>query len=108
MGHLGKDPEIRTFENGSKKASFSLATTEYRKDKDGNRIEMTEWHNIVMWRNLAEPLHHGSGGQHLYLPVAQGKQRSDSDAGAQPDSCDTAAATAASSAGAEGSGREFL
>ena len=31
-----------------------MATTEYRKDKDGNRIEMTEWHNIVMWRNLAE------------------------------------------------------
>ena len=54
VGHLGKDPEIRTFENGSKKASFSLATTEYRKDKDGNRVEMTEWHNIVCWRNLAE------------------------------------------------------
>jgi single-strand DNA-binding protein len=54
VGHLGRDPEIRTFENGSKKASFSLATTEIRKDKDGNRIEMTEWHNIVMWRNLAE------------------------------------------------------
>ena len=54
VGHLGKDPEIRTFENGSKKASFTLATTEYRKDKDGNRLELTEWHNIVMWRNLAE------------------------------------------------------
>ena len=54
VGHLGKDPEIRTFENGSKVANFSLATTEYRKDKDGNRIELTEWHNIVMWRNLAE------------------------------------------------------
>ena len=54
VGHLGKDPEIRTFENGSQMASFSLATTEVRKDKDGNRIEMTEWHNIVMWRNLAE------------------------------------------------------
>lgn len=54
VGHLGKDPEIRTFENGSKVANFTLATTEYRKDKDGNRIEMTEWHNIVMWRNLAE------------------------------------------------------
>ena len=54
VGRLGKDPEIRTFENGSKLASFSLATTEYRKDKDGNRVEMTEWHNIVMWRNLAE------------------------------------------------------
>ena len=54
VGFLGKDPEIRTFENGSKRASFSLATTEYRKDKDGNRVELTEWHNIVMWRNLAE------------------------------------------------------
>ena len=54
VGHLGRDPEIRTFESGSKRASFSLATTEYRKDKDGNRIEQTEWHNIVMWRNLAE------------------------------------------------------
>ena len=54
VGHLGKDPEIRTFENGSKKASFSLATSEYRKDMDGNRVEMTEWHNIVMWGNLAD------------------------------------------------------
>lgn len=54
VGHLGKDPEIRTFEGGTKKASFSLATSEYRKDKDGNRVEMTEWHNIICWRNLAE------------------------------------------------------
>ena len=54
VGFLGKDPEIRTFESGIKKATFSLATTEYRRDKDGNRVEMTEWHNIVMWRNLAE------------------------------------------------------
>ena len=54
VGRLGKDPEIRTFENGSKKASFSLATSESWKDKEGNRMETTEWHNIVMWRNLAE------------------------------------------------------
>lgn len=54
VGHLGRDPEIRTFESGSKRASFSLATSEYRKDKDGNRVEMTEWHNIVCWRNLAD------------------------------------------------------
>ena len=68
VGHLGKDPEIRTFENGSKKASFSLATTEYRKDKDGNRIEMTEWHNIVMWRNLAELAEkYLSKGRQIYL-----------------------------------------
>ncbi|MBR4135474.1 MAG: single-stranded DNA-binding protein [Bacteroidales bacterium] len=54
IGRLGKDPETRTFEGGVKKSSFTLATSEYRKDKDGNRIELTEWHNIVCWRNLAE------------------------------------------------------
>ena len=54
VGRLGKDPEVRTFEGGVKKANFTLATSEYRKDKDGNRVEMTEWHNIVCWRNLAE------------------------------------------------------
>lgn len=54
VGRLGKDPDIRTFETGAKRASFPMATSEYRKDKDGNRIELTEWHNIVCWRNLAE------------------------------------------------------
>ncbi len=54
IGRLGKDPETRTFEGGLKKASFIMATSEYRKDKDGNRQEITEWHNIVCWRNLAE------------------------------------------------------
>lgn len=54
VGRLGKDPEIRTFENNVKKASFTLATSEYFKDKTGNRVEQTEWHNIICWRNLAE------------------------------------------------------
>ncbi len=54
VGHLGKDPEVRTFEGGVKKANFTMATSEYRKDKEGNRVEFTEWHNIVCWRNLAE------------------------------------------------------
>lgn len=54
VGRLGKDPDIRTLENGVKKASFSLATSEIYKDKDGNRIESTEWHNIICWRKLAE------------------------------------------------------
>ena len=54
VGRLGKDPEVRTFEGGTKKANFTLATSEYRKDKDGNRVELTEWHNIVCWRSLAE------------------------------------------------------
>ena len=54
IGNLGKDPEMRRHEGGIARLSFSLATTEYYKDKDGNRIEQTEWHNIVMWRLLAE------------------------------------------------------
>jgi single-strand DNA-binding protein len=54
LGNLGKDPEIQNFESGVKKAAFSLATTEVYKNKEGNKIEQTEWHNIVLWRDLAE------------------------------------------------------
>lgn len=54
VGRLGKDPEIRTFENNVKKASFTLATSEFFRDKSGNRTEQTEWHNIYCWRGLAE------------------------------------------------------
>jgi single-strand DNA-binding protein len=54
IGNLGKDPEIMTFENGVKKATYSLATTESYRDKDGNWVDQTEWHNIVAWRWLAE------------------------------------------------------
>ncbi len=54
IGNLGKDPDVMTFDNGVKKASFTLATTESYRDKDGNWVEQTEWHNIVLWRWLAE------------------------------------------------------
>lgn len=63
IGNLGKNPEIITFpqegrrdETGIivKKATFPLATTEVHKNKDGERIEQTDWHNIVCWRGLAE------------------------------------------------------
>jgi len=54
IGNLGKDPEILTFENGVKRAAFSLATTESYRDKEGNWVDQTEWHNIVLWRWLAE------------------------------------------------------
>jgi len=64
VGKLGADPEIRTFDNGIKKASFSLATGESYKDKEGNRVDQTEWHNIALWRGQAEVaekyLHKGS------------------------------------------------
>jgi single-strand DNA-binding protein len=54
IGNLGKDPEIQKFDNGVKKASFSLATSEVFKNKDGQKTTHTEWHNIVLWRGLAE------------------------------------------------------
>ncbi len=54
VGNLGKDPEVKSLESGVKLAKFSLATTETFKDRDGNRTEHTEWHNIVFWRGLAD------------------------------------------------------
>jgi single-strand DNA-binding protein len=53
VGHLGKDPEIRHLEGGVAVASFPLATSETF-NKDGKKVEQTEWHNIVMWRGLAD------------------------------------------------------
>jgi single-strand DNA-binding protein len=53
VGHLGKDPEIRTLEGGVSVTSFPLATSE-NFSKDGKKVEQTEWHNIVMWRGLAD------------------------------------------------------
>lgn len=53
VGHLGKDPEIRHLEGGVAVASFPLATSETF-NKEGRKVEQTEWHNIVMWRGLAD------------------------------------------------------
>lgn len=53
VGHLGKDPEVRYLEGNVTVASFPLATTDVY-SKDGKRVEQTEWHNIVMWRGLAD------------------------------------------------------
>ena len=53
VGHLGKDPEIRYLDGGVSVASFPLATTETF-NKDGRKVEQTEWHNIVLWRSLAD------------------------------------------------------
>lgn len=54
IGHLGKDPEIRTIDNGRKVAQFTLATTETYKDKNGERVDQTEWHNIVFWGAICD------------------------------------------------------
>jgi single-strand DNA-binding protein len=55
IGNLGRDPEIRYMQNGEAVANFSIATSESWKDKQtGQKQEKTEWHNIVMYRRLAE------------------------------------------------------
>lgn len=54
IGNLGRDPEVRYMTNGEAVANFSIATTESWKGKDGQKQERTEWHNIVMYRKLAE------------------------------------------------------
>jgi len=54
VGNLGKEPEVRFMPNGEAVCNFSIATTENWKDKSGVKQEKTEWHNIVMYRKLAE------------------------------------------------------
>ncbi len=55
LGNLGKDPEVKSMSSGHKVANFSIATSESWTDKQsGEKKEKTEWHNIVMWRGLAE------------------------------------------------------
>lgn len=55
MGNLGKDPETRTLESGAVMCRFSIATTEtFKSRKSGERTSHTEWHNITLWRGLAE------------------------------------------------------
>ncbi|MEO9071031.1 MAG: single-stranded DNA-binding protein [Ginsengibacter sp.] len=54
IGNLGKDPEIQYLEGNIPVTKFPLATTETYKDKTGKLISQTEWHNIVLWRGLAE------------------------------------------------------
>ena len=54
VGNLGKDPEVRHLENGTAVANFPLATSESYTDKNGERVSTTDWHNVVLWRKLAE------------------------------------------------------
>jgi len=68
VGNLGKDPEVRHLEGGTAVARFTLATNDYYKDKSGNRVERTEWHNIALWRDLAEMAEkYLRKGQQVYL-----------------------------------------
>jgi len=54
LGNLGKDPEVKRLETGKSVANFSLATSEVYKNKEGEKVTKTEWHNIVLWSPLAE------------------------------------------------------
>jgi len=54
VGNVGKDPEVRYLEGGIATAKFSLATNETYTNKEGNKVDQTEWHNIVLWRKSAE------------------------------------------------------
>ena len=54
IGHLGQDPEVLTLESGKKLAKFSLATNDYYYNKSGDKIEDTQWHNIVAWGKTAD------------------------------------------------------
>jgi single-strand DNA-binding protein len=54
IGRLGQDPKFFEFEGGKMKATFSLATSDYYKDQKGERVQDTQWHNIVAWNKIAK------------------------------------------------------
>lgn len=54
VGHLGKDPETRTLEGGNTVSSARLATSESYKDRNGNKVDQTEWHDLEFWGKQAE------------------------------------------------------
>ncbi len=66
IGRIGKDPDVFTFDSGTKKVSFPLATTESYRDKNTNEwVDQTEWHNIAGYRYLAEK--HFAKGDLVYV-----------------------------------------
>jgi single-strand DNA-binding protein len=54
IGRLGKDPEVRTFNSGKKQAQFTIATNDSYKNQKGEKVEETQWHNLVIWGKLAD------------------------------------------------------
>ena len=68
VGNVGKDPEVRYLEKGVAVARFPLATSETYKSRDGERVTATVWHNIVLWRGLAETAEkYVKKGSQLYI-----------------------------------------
>lgn len=74
-GRVGKDPTIRTLNSGDKVASFSIATTERWRDKDGERKEATEWHNVVVYGGLAKVVEDWVEKGSLIQVIGQNKTR---------------------------------
>ena len=67
IGNLGKDPEIQALESGVSRANFTVATNESYKDRNGAWQKSTEWHDIVMWRSMAERAKVLKKGMLVYL-----------------------------------------
>ncbi len=68
VGNVGKDPEVKKLDGGMTVAKFSLATSEKYTNRQGDKVESTEWHNIVVWNRLAEIVEqYVSKGSRLYL-----------------------------------------
>ena len=75
IGNLGQDPEVRHLESGSVVARLNIATTESYKDKSGNRVDNTEWHDVEMWDGLAKVAEsYLKKGDSIYI---EGKIRTD-------------------------------
>jgi len=53
IGNLGMDPEVKNLNNGKKVVKFSLATSDFYKDSEGNRVKETQWHNVIAWGPVA-------------------------------------------------------
>lgn len=68
IGNVGQDPKVKYIDSGVAVASFTLATNETYKGKNGEKTTQTEWHNIVMWRGLAETVEkYVKKGDKLYI-----------------------------------------
>lgn len=68
IGNVGKDPEVRHLDSGIAVANFPLATSESYNAKNGERVTTTEWHNIVLWRGLADVAEkYVTKGRQLYI-----------------------------------------
>ncbi len=68
IGNVGNDPEVRHLEGGTPVANFRLATSETYTNRSGERVTQTEWHNIVVWRGLAEVVEkYVKKGAQLYI-----------------------------------------